>query len=168
MVSQSTGVTTGPFQADSPGMRLVLFQPEIAANVGAAIRVCACFGAGLDVIEPCGFTLKHKDIRRVGLDYGALAPPVTWPSWSAYAAEPGHSGRLVLLTTRAQTSLHDIAFGPDDRLMLGQESAGVPEAVHAFADLRIRIPVAPAARSLNMAVAGAVGLAEMRRQSGWD
>lgn len=166
MVSQSKSVTGSPFQADSPAMRLVLYQPEIAANAGAAIRVCACFGAGLDIIEPCGFPLKHRDIKRVGMDYGALTAPQTHISWDAFRQSTAGTGRLVLLTTKAETSLYDAEFRPEDRLMLGQESAGVPDHVHDAAELRIRIPIAEGARSLNMAVAGAVALSEMRRQLG--
>ena len=150
---------------------IVLYQPEIAANLGAAIRVAACFGAGLDVIEPCGFPLRHKDVRRVGLDYGALAPPDTHASWQHYLSAPRsapHRGRLILLTTRAEDSLHDAALGPDDRFLIGQESAGVPHEVRAAADPSLRIPLAPGARSLNMAVAGALALAEARRQVGYE
>ena len=146
-------------------MRLVLYQPEIAANVGAAIRITACFGAALEIIEPCGFPLKHKDIKRVSLDYGALRDPGYHASWQGFSTSPERqSARLVLLSSKAETPLYDFAFQPGDMLMIGQESAGVPDHVREACDGAVRIPMATGARSLNMAVAGAVGLSEMQRQ----
>ena len=168
MVSQTAWMTNGPFPGHNGHMRLVLYQPEIAANVGAAIRACACFGAGLDIIEPCGFPLKHKDIRRVGMDYGALSEPARHVSWSAYTGKHHGGSRLILLTTKGSTGLGDISFRPEDRIMVGQESAGVPDDVRAVCDLGVRIPLAPGARSLNMAVSAAVALAEARRQLGYE
>jgi tRNA (cytidine/uridine-2'-O-)-methyltransferase len=146
-------------------MKLVLFQPEIAANVGACIRNCVCFGAELHIIEPCGFPLKQKDIRRVGMDYGALTEPHYHASWPRFVESPARSsGRLVLMTTKASQSLNDFAFTADDLLLIGQESAGVPPYVVEEAEAAVRIPLAPEARSLNMAVAGAVSLFEAQRQ----
>lgn len=146
-------------------LSLALYQPEIAANLGAAIRVAACFGARLIVIEPCGFPWKTRDIERVALDYGELATPLRYSSWEAFRA--AETGRLLLLTTKADTAHSDFAWAAGDILLLGQESAGVPATIHAAADARLRIPLAPGARSLNMAVSGAVALAEARRQIGW-
>lgn len=143
-------------------MRLVLYQPDIAANVGAAIRVAACFGAGLDIIEPCGFPMKQRELRRAAMDYGALAPPVPHDSWEAWTES--RVGRTILLTTRADMALYDFTFEAGDALLIGRESAGVPDAVHAAADARLSIPMAPGARSLNMAVSAAVALAEAQRQ----
>ena len=143
-------------------MRLVLYQPEIPQNLGAAIRIAACFGVGVDVIEPCGFPLKAREVRRVAMDYGALAEPVAHASWSAF--EQARRGRLILLTTKAEKSVWEFAFSEDDALILGRESAGAPDAVHAAVDARLAIPIAPAARSLNVHVAGAIALAEARRQ----
>ena len=146
-------------------MILTLFQPEIATNVGATIRNCACFGAGLHIIEPCGFPLKQKDIRRVGMDYGNLVDPVSHASWEKFYESPARrQGRLILLSTKADMSLYDFAFEEHDILMLGQESAGVPKEVAAATDAQLHIPLAPQARSLNVAVAGAVALAEAHRQ----
>ncbi|MEM8772767.1 MAG: TrmH family RNA methyltransferase [Pseudomonadota bacterium] len=148
-------------------MRLVLYEPDIPQNVGAAIRVAACFDVGIEIIEPCGFPLNAREIRRVAMDYGALAEPKAHASWEAFVATLD-GARLLLLTTKGAAPLWDIEFKEDDVLLLGRESAGVPEAVHEAADIRTRIPVAANARSLNVAVAGAVVLAEARRQLGFD
>jgi len=149
-------------------MRLALYQPDIPQNVGAAIRTAACFGAGLDIIGPCGFPLDGRQIRRVAMDYGALAPPTAHASWAAFAESVAENGaRLILLTTRAEETIWDFRFKPADTLLMGRESAGAPEAVHDRADARLKIPLAPGARSLNIAVAAAVALAEARRQAGW-
>ena len=150
-------------------MRLVLFQPDIAQNVGAAIRTAACFGAGVDIIGPCGFPLNAREIRRVAMDYNALAAPNIHGSWDDFRADAsGNKGRLLLLTTKADASIWKTSFEPDDRIIIGRESSGAPEDVHDAADQRLRIDIAPGARSLNMAVAAAVTLAEMRRQLGWE
>jgi tRNA (cytidine/uridine-2'-O-)-methyltransferase len=146
-------------------LHLALFQPEIAANVGAAIRAAACFGAELHVIEPCGFPWKTRDIVRVSLDYGALAPPHRHADWRAF--RDALPGRIILMTTKAETAHHEHDWQRSDILLLGQESAGVPEDIHNQADIRLRIPLAAGARSLNMAMAGAIGMAEARRQIGW-
>ncbi|HOP21113.1 MAG TPA: tRNA (cytidine(34)-2'-O)-methyltransferase [Amphiplicatus sp.] len=149
-------------------MRIVLVEPDIPQNVGAAIRAAACFGAPVEIIEPCGFPLDSREVRRVAMDYGLLAPPLAHSGWRAFQeglkSEPS---RLVLLTTKGAESLWDFRFAPDDTLLLGRESAGVPEEIHAAADARIRIPMAEGARSLNVATAGAIALAEARRQLGW-
>lgn len=147
-------------------MRLALYQPDIPQNVGAAIRTAACFGAGLDIIEPCGFPLSSKDIRKVAMDYGALAQPEPHGGWSAFQ-EARAGNRLILLTTKAATSIWDFTFRPEDILLMGRESAGAPDEVHDAADARLLIPLAPGARSLNIHVAAAVALAEARRQVGW-
>ena len=150
-------------------MRLALYQPEIAQNVGAAVRVAACFGAGLDIIEPCGFPVGAKEMRRVAMDYGREDPPRLHRSWSEFQESDERSqGRLLLLTTQTTTEIWRFEFHPADILLLGQESAGAPPEVHEEADVRLTIPLALGARSLNMSVAGAVALAEARRQCGWD
>lgn len=149
-------------------MRIVLLEPDIPQNVGAAIRAAACFGAGVDIVGPCGFPIDSRTVRRVAMDYGLLAQPVAHSGWTEFLDSPERRlGRLVLLTTKAETSLWDFRFRPDDALLLGRESAGAPEEAHAAADARIRIPLATGARSLNIAVAAAVALAEARRQMGW-
>lgn len=148
-------------------MRLALYQPDIPQNTGAAIRIAACFGAGLDIIEPCGFPLDSRALKRVAMDYGALAVPTAHASWRAFLEAKGDS-RLILLTTKADGSIWDFRFRPGDTLLMGRESAGAPDEVHAAADARVTIPLAPAARSLNVAAAAAVALAEARRQIGWE
>ncbi|MEO1041972.1 MAG: TrmH family RNA methyltransferase [Pseudomonadota bacterium] len=140
--------------------RLVLYQPEIAANLGAAIRIAACFGTPLDVVEPCGFPWRAKDIERVALDYKAeLSRHADFPTFRTQ-----RPGRLVLLTTKAATPYTAVSYQEDDLLLIGQESAGVPDAIHAAADERVLIPMANNARSLNLTVAGAVVLSEALRQ----
>ena len=141
---------------------LALFQPEIAANLGAAIRIAACFDAPLSVIEPCGFPWRERDIRKAALDYETELRRFT--SWAAF--EKTIAGRLVLMTTKGARPHPEVDFKPDDIILLGQESAGVPQHVHERADIRARIPMSPAARSLNVTVAGAIALAEAARQLG--
>ena len=148
-------------------MRLALYQPDIPQNVGAAIRAAACFGARMDVIEPCGFPLDSRQVRRVAMDYGAAAGPTAHSSWEKFLETLGDS-RLLLLTTRAEQTLWDFDFKSDDVILMGRESAGAPEEVHTRADARLKVPLAPGARSLNVSVAAAVALAEARRQIGWD
>lgn len=112
-------------------MRLALFQPDIPQNLGAAMRLCACLGAPLEVIEPCGFPLSDKALRRAAMDYGAACELVRRASWEAFAAAAERTqGRLVLFTTRGAGPLHDFVFQPGDTLLFGRESAGVPSEVH--------------------------------------
>lgn len=149
-------------------MRLALYEPDIPQNTGAILRLAACFGVGVDIIEPCGFVLDDKRLRRVGMDYLDAVELVRHASWVRYLAarEGSIGGRLVLLTTAAETAYQDFRFAPDDVLLCGRESAGVPQAVHEAADARIRVPMAPGARSLNVAMAAAVVLGEALRQTG--
>ncbi|MGA0608108.1 tRNA (cytidine(34)-2'-O)-methyltransferase [Phenylobacterium sp. VNQ135] len=143
-------------------MRLGLFQPDIPQNLGAAIRLAACLGVPLDVIEPCGFPLDDRSIRRAAMDYAARAEVARHASWERFlSVKPG---RLVLFTTRGATPLHDFAFVPDDVLLFGRESAGVPDEVHDAADARVIIPLAPGARSLNVVTAATLALGEALRQ----
>ncbi|MBI1393345.1 MAG: tRNA (cytidine(34)-2'-O)-methyltransferase [Alphaproteobacteria bacterium] len=145
-------------------MQLALFEPEIAENAGAATRAAACFGAGLHLIEPCGFPLGSKRFARVALDYGLIAPPTIHTDWTAFLAATTGAGRRVLLTTRADATLWEADLWQTDIVILGRESAGAPSQVHEAVDLRIRIPLAPAARSLNVAMAGVITLAEYARR----
>lgn len=146
-------------------MRIALYQPEIAGNVGAVIRVAACWGLPLDLIGPLGFALGDKQLRRAAMDYGALADVVRHADWEAFCAARG-SGRLVLMTKVAETLLHDTAFSEGDTLLFGSESAGVPADVAAVADLALRIPMREGPRSLNLAVSVAVTAGEALRQLG--
>jgi tRNA (cytidine/uridine-2'-O-)-methyltransferase len=144
-------------------MRLVLFEPDIPQNAGALLRLGACLGVPVDIVEPCGFLLDDKRLRRAGMDYLDAVQMVRHSSWSAYRAAA--AGRLVLLTTRGETRYSDFAFRPGDNLLLGRESAGVPEAVHAAADAHLLIPMQSGIRSLNVALAAAMVLGEALRQT---
>ncbi len=145
-------------------MRLALFEPDIPQNLGAFIRLSACLGVALDIIEPCGFPVDDKRIRRAAMDYYDQARIVRHSSWQAFRRDKA-PGRLVLLTTKARESFHQAAFSADDILLLGRESAGVPDEVHRTADLRVRIPMQAGLRSINVALAGAMVLSEGLRQT---
>ena len=145
-------------------MRLALYQPDIAPNVGAMMRLCACFNIGLDIIEPCGFVFDDRKLRRAGMDYIEHLECARHTSWDAFRQHTVKQ-RLVLLTTKAELPHYDFNFRPDDILMMGRESAGVPDDVHNAADARIRIPMAPGTRSLNVALAASIALAEGLRQT---
>lgn len=147
-------------------MRLALFEPDIPQNTGALLRLAACFGVPVDLIEPAGFLLDDRRFKRAALDYGPLAALTRHASWAAFAADRAASSRLVLMTTSGGTMLDQFAFRPDDTILLGRESAGVPAFVHAAADARVAIPLQAGARSLNVAMAGAITLYEMLRQTG--
>jgi tRNA (cytidine/uridine-2'-O-)-methyltransferase len=145
-------------------MRLALYQPDIPQNAGALMRLCACLGVALDIIEPCGFLLTDRNLARAGMDYRGSVDLTRHESWTAFQDQP-RKGRLILLTTRADQPYPEFAFGPDDTLLLGRESAGVPDDVHASADARLLIPLRPGMRSLNMAQAAAMVLGEALRQT---
>ena len=148
-------------------MRLALYQPDIPQNMGALMRIAACFRVPLDVIEPCGFPFDEKRLRRTAMDYGDLCDMTRHASWTAYLAGLRQTpNRLVLLTTASDQNHTEFAFAPTDTLMLGRESHGVPSEVHAAADARVRIPIAKGLRSLNVSVAGAIAIAEALRQLG--
>jgi tRNA (cytidine/uridine-2'-O-)-methyltransferase len=147
-------------------MRLALFQPDIPQNVGAVIRLCACFSVPLEVIEPTAFPLNDRSLKRAALDYGPLGHMTVRPSWEAFLAAPERDGsRLVLLTTRGATPLDRFSFEAGDTLLFGRESAGVPEAVHAAAGAHVVIPIAAETRSLNLAVSAGIALWEALRQT---
>ena len=145
-------------------MRLALYQPDIPQNAGALMRLCACLGVALDIIEPCGFLLSDRNLRRAGMDYAEKAQITRHESWERFRASP-LPGRLVLLTTRAAQPYAGFAFAPDDTLLVGRESAGVPDDVHESADARLLIPMRPGLRSLNVAQAAAMVLGEALRQT---
>lgn len=145
-------------------MRIALYQPDIAGNVGTILRLAACLGVGVDLIEPMGFAWGDRALARAGMDYAAAVDVTRHADWAAF--EAGAPRRLVLLTTRGGTRLDQAAFRPDDVLLLGSEGSGVPPEVHARADLAVRIPLRPGFRSLNVAVAAGIALAEALRQTG--
>ena len=146
-------------------MRLALHEPDIPQNAGTLIRLGACLGVPVDIIEPCGFPWSDRDLKRAAMDYGALAEVTRHDSWAHFTAARPAGARLVLLTTKAHQNFVDFSFAPTDILLVGRESAGVPEAVHRAADARLLIPMRPPARSLNMAVAAAMVLSEALRQT---
>ena len=149
-------------------MRLALYQPDIPQNTGAILRLAACFGLPVDVIEPCGFAFDDRRMRRAGMDYLDHVELHRHRSWDAYrTARSGKPGRLVLLTTKAPVPYAEVRFEAADTLLLGRESAGVPEDVHAAVDIRIRIPMRAGLRSLNVAMAAAIVAGEAMRQLGY-
>lgn len=145
-------------------MRLALYQPEIAGNVGAVLRLAACYGVAVDVIEPCGFVWSDARLRRAGMDYAAEAEVTRHADWDAFRATV--CGRVALLTTRGATPLHATRFEPGDMLLFGSEGSGVPDDIHDAADLRVRIPLRPGFRSLNVGMAAGIALTEALRQTG--
>jgi tRNA (cytidine/uridine-2'-O-)-methyltransferase len=145
-------------------MRIALYQPDQAGNVGTILRLAACLGTPVDVIEPCGFPWGDRALKRAGMDYAEIASVTRHDSWEAFEATA--AGRIVLLTTRGDTLLPAVQFESRDILLMGSESVGVPATVHSRADLRVRIPQAAGTRSLNIAVAAGIALAEALRQTG--
>jgi tRNA (cytidine/uridine-2'-O-)-methyltransferase len=145
-------------------MRIALYQPDIAGNVGAILRTAACLGLGVDLIEPMGFTWSDKALARSGMDYVGAVDVVRHVDWAAFEAQV--AGRIVLLTTKGAVRLDAAAFAPDDMLLMGSEGAGVPEDVHARADVRVLIPMRAGMRSMNISVATGIVAAEALRQTG--
>ncbi len=151
------------YQRYAPFMHVTLYQPEIAGNVGSILRSCACFGVGLTVIEPCGFPLGDKRMRRAAMDYAVPDGLQTALDWDSYLETT--SARKVLLTTRGATSLPNFQFQPDDSLIFGAEGSGVPNFVHDTVDARVVIPMAVGARSLNLSNSVSICLFEALRQT---
>lgn len=148
-------------------MRLALFEPDIPQNTGTLIRMAACLELAVDIIEPCGFVWGGRHFRRAGMDYLARADITRHESWDSFLETKRNAGgRIVLLTTRAADPYMEFAFDPADTLLLGRESAGVPEEVHDAAEARIRVPMAAGERSLNVAMAAAIVTGEALRQIG--
>lgn len=151
-------------------MRLALFEPDIPQNTGTLIRLGACLGVPVDVIEPCGFPWGDRGVRRAGLDYIGLAEVTRHASWEAFLAARQFGGeqgeRLILLTTKSAEPYWRFSFRPEDTLLLGRESVGVPPHVHERADARLTVPMRPDTRSLNVAIAAAMVLGEGLRQTG--
>jgi tRNA (cytidine/uridine-2'-O-)-methyltransferase len=148
-------------------MRLALFQPDIPQNAGTILRLCACLGVEAHLIEPAGFPTSDRHFRRSGMDYLDQVALVRHASWREFEQwRQGAGCRLLLLTTSGDRSYLDHGFHPDDVLLLGRESAGVPDEVATAADARLKIPMRPGLRSLNVAMAGAIALGEALRQTG--
>jgi tRNA (cytidine/uridine-2'-O-)-methyltransferase len=153
-----------------PPLHLALFEPDIAQNAGTILRMCACFGIAAHIIEPAGFVSSDRTFRRAGMDYldhVALMRHASWDAFQRWRSDAGPGkGRLLALSTKATVRYCDHAFAPGDVLLLGRESAGLPDHVHAAADARLRIPMRPPLRSLNVAISAAIVAAEALRQIG--
>jgi tRNA (cytidine/uridine-2'-O-)-methyltransferase len=145
-------------------MRIALFEPEIAGNVGAVLRLGACLGAGVDLIEPMGFAWDDRRVRRTAMDYIDHVEVRRHAGFEAFRSTIG-AGRLVLLSTKTTESVYDFCFRPDDVLLFGKESAGVPQAIVDLCDARVRIPMRPQVRSMNLATSAAIALGEALRQT---
>lgn len=146
-------------------MRIALFEPDIPQNAGTIMRLAACLGVALDLIEPAGFVVSDRRMRRAGMDYLDRLTLDRHASWAAFRRDRSPDRRLVLLSTRADTAYTAFAFRADDTLLLGRESAGVPDAVRDSCDAAVRIPLCPGLRSLNVATAAAMVLGEALRQT---
>ncbi len=148
-------------------MQIALFEPDIPQNTGTILRMAACLGIEAHLIEPAGFPTSDRAFRRAGMDYLDAVKLVRHASWESFAQWRATAGmRLVLFTTGAAASYLDHRYEPRDILLFGRESAGVPEHVHAAADIRLRIPMQPGLRSLNVAMTCAMALGEALRQTG--
>lgn len=145
-------------------MRLALYEPDIPQNTGTLLRLAACFNLPVDIIEPCGFVFNDQKMRRAGMDYLNIVDCARHVNWERFWQN--HKGRVVLLTTKGSVSYVDFAFRSDDILLLGRESAGVPDEVHNAVDARVRIPMRRDTRSLNVAISGGIVLGEAIRQTG--
>ena len=146
-------------------MRLALYQPDIPQNTGTIMRMAACLGIAVDIIEPCGFLLDDRRLRRSGMTYLELVNLIRHASWTDfYQLQKQQKNRLILFTTKGDTSFYDFRFQPNDILLMGCESAGVPQAVHQEANTRLRIPMVKNVRSLNVAMAAAMAVCEALRQ----
>lgn len=145
-------------------MKLALYQPDIPQNTGTLMRLCACLGIELDIIEPCSFSLEDKRFKRSIMDYGNLLKVNRYRDWDEFL-EKNTENRLILLTTKGSRNYLDVEYKENDILILGRESAGVPESVHEKVDERVLIEMAPEARSINVAISGAIVLSEVMRQT---
>lgn len=146
-------------------MQLVLYQPDIAPNTGTMMRLAACMGLEMGIIEPCGFPFDDRRFRRAGMDYLDQLSLTRYASWDAFTAQKPSAARIILLTTKVTTAYTGVEYHPSDILLVGQESAGAPDHVHAAADMRVTIPMAGTARSLNVSLAAAMVVGEAVRQT---
>lgn len=148
-------------------MKLALYQPDIAGNVGTILRLSACLDVPCAIIEPCGFPFSDKALKRAGMDYADAVRIERFADWQDFASHAQAEGRrIALMSSKGSTSLYTTRFSKDDILLFGSESTGVPEAVHAACDLRVRIPMQSGFRSLNVAVSAGIALSEALRQTG--
>ena len=148
-------------------MRVALYQPDIAGNLGTILRTCACFDVPVDIIEPCGFPFSDRSLKRAGMDYFEHVEYRRHVDWDAfYATVDSHFARMVLLTSKSSKAIQDFTFNQHDVLLFGSESSGVPQNVHEQVDARITIPMKQNMRSLNLAVSAGIALSEALRQTG--
>lgn len=164
-------MTTEPMRTTPSldGPRIALYQPDIPGNTGTILRAAACLGLAVDIIEPAGFDLSDRNLKRAGMDYLELAALTRHVTWARFEEQVRRdSRRLVLATTKGSLPYTDFTFGPNDTLLFGRESAGVPDAVHERADARIRIPMVDGVRSLNLALSVAMIAGEALRQTRWN
>ncbi len=150
-------------------IRIALYQPDIPGNTGTILRLAACLGLGVDIIEPAGFDISDRNLKRAGMDYiaaAALTRHVSWDRFEEWRATTGR--RLVLASTKAAQPYTDIPYRADDILLFGRESAGVPDHVHEKADERIIIPMVAGQRSINVAMSASMVTGEALRQTSWS
>jgi tRNA (cytidine/uridine-2'-O-)-methyltransferase len=152
-----------PLNETADTLRLSFYQPDIPQNLGTTIRLAACFGVPMDIIEPCGFPLSVQALRRSAMDYADIADMTRHDSWETFLDERC-TGRLILMTTKASETLWDFEFQPNDTIIMGRESAGVPESVHEACDAHIKLAMSGTARSLNVAMCAGMAVSEGMRQ----
>jgi tRNA (cytidine/uridine-2'-O-)-methyltransferase len=149
-------------------IRLALYQPDIPGNTGTILRLAACLGFAVDIIEPAGFDISDRNLKRAGMDYIAAAALTRHVSWERFEEwRETTPRRLVLASTKAAGRYTDFAFRPDDILLFGRESAGVPDHVHEKANGRVLVPMVEGQRSINVAVSAAMIIGEAMRQTVW-
>jgi len=152
-----------------PALRIALYQPDIAGNTGTILRFAVCLGLSVDIIEPAGFDISDRNLKRAGMDYLAAVTLTRHVSWDRFEEWRAASGRrLVLASTKAAGLYTDFAYLPDDILLFGRESAGVPDRVHETADGRVLIPMVEGQRSINVALSAAMICGEALRQTGFS
>lgn len=161
-----TGAVTVPERPADMSIRIALYQPDIPGNTGAVLRLGACLGVAVDIIEPAGFDLSDRALRRAGMDYLEMAALARHASWAAFDAwRRAEDRRLLLFSTRAETPYTRVAYRAGDILLFGRESAGAPDQLHMAADARLTIPMRQGARSLNLATSAAMAAGEAVRQT---
>ena len=143
---------------------IALYQPDIPQNTAAIIRLCSCFGATLEIIEPCGFHLNDKRLKRVAMDYLNISKIITYKSYESFLIKKKNS-RVILMTTKAKKNYNNFKFNLKDTILLGRESEGVPKNVHENSNERLKIPIKKKSRSLNVSMAAAIVLSEGLRQN---
>ena len=146
-------------------VELATFQPDIPQNLGGLIRLSSCLNVRLSIIEPCGFPLGDRGLKRVAMDYEKLSKISRWPSWESFFENQSQTGRLILLSTKSKNNFFDFNFFDSDCLLVGQESSGVPLNVRESCNFSVRIPIKKNLRSLNIVTAGAIVLSEAIRQT---